>query len=149
MLRFDQDDFSQEEIAKIQAVESARKAKENERDGRARAAYKRALADVGYDKALLVVHTLPEGFGGAVIHKLPSPETMTALSRRAIRDFTSDGKKDNYHRAVASLIEDASLLMHPPLDELQALSRELPGLYAKIHDTIDARCGEGQYAGKG
>lgn len=140
--------FNEEETKAMAAVETARKTLEKERNGAAETAYKKALADVGYDRSRLIVHTMPNGFGGAVIHKVPSFETWTMFSKRALKAISTDGKKDDYHVAMTQLVEQPALLVYPAIDELQKWRDELPGLYGKIHDTMEARCNEGNYAGK-
>ena len=141
--------LTDEQKAKAEAVEAKRKSVETARDEAATNAYAKAFDDVGCDASKLIVHELPEGFGGGVIHRLPSKEEWTILSRRSIRDFASKVKDDDHFRAVAHVIENPKLLIYPPLNELQALCNELPGLYAKIHDTIENRCNNGNYLGKG
>ena len=140
--------FTAEELAKIQAVETAQETAEESRNKAAEAAYKKALAEVGWDKRKLIVHTMPDGFGGAVIHKIPAYETWAMLDKRIMKALTSDGKKDDYSAAVAGLIELPELLMHPSLPELQQYRDELPGLYGQIKSTMDARVEHGNYAGK-
>ena len=141
-------EFTAEELAKIQAVEAAQESAEEARNKAAEVAYKKALAEVGWDKRKLIVHTMPDGFGGAVIHKIPAYGAWALLDKRIMKALTSDGKKDDYTAAVTGLIELPELLMHPSLPELQQYRDELPGLYGQIKSTMDARVEHGNYAGK-
>lgn len=141
-------EYTAEELAKIQAVELAQESAEEARNKAAEVAYKKALAEVGWDKRRLIVHTMPDGFGGAVIHKIPAYEAWAMLDKRIMKALTSDGKKDDYGAAVAGLIESGALLVHPSLPELQEYRDEMPGLYGQIKSTFDARIDHGNYAGK-
>lgn len=141
-------EFTADELAKIQAVEAAQETAEEARNKAAEVAYKKALAEVGWDKRRLIVHTMPDGFGGAVIHKIPAYEAWAMLDKRIMKALTSDGKKDDYGAAVAGLIESGGLLVHPSLPELQQYRDEMPGLYGQIKSTFDARIDHGNYAGK-
>ena len=141
-------EFTAEELAKIQAVEAAQESAEEARNKAAEVAYKKALAEVGWDKRKLIVHTMPDGFGGAVIHKMPPYDIWAILDKRIMKALTSDGKKDDYGAAVSTLIESSALLMHPSLPELQQYRDEMPGLYGQIKSTFDARIDHGNYAGK-
>lgn len=141
-------EFTAEEQAKINAIEEAQASLEEKRNGDAGIAYKKGLEAVGWDKRKLIVHTMPDGFGGAVIHKIPSYETWALLDKRILKSLTSDGKKDDYAAAVAGLLENAALLVHPSVSELQQWRDELPGLYGQIKTTLDARLDHGNYAGK-
>ncbi len=141
-------EFTADELAKIQAVETAQESAEEARNKDAEIAYKKALAEVGWDKRRLIVHTMPDGFGGAVIHKIPAYEAWAMLDKRIMKALTSDGKKDDYGAAVAGLIESSALLVHPSLPELQEYRDEMPGLYGQIKSTFDARIDHGNYAGK-
>lgn len=140
--------FTAEEQAKIEAVEEAQASLEEKRNVEASAAYKKALEAVGWDKRKLIVHTMPDGFGGAVIHKIPAYEAWAMLDKRIMKALTSDGKKDDYGAAVSGLVESSALLLHPSLPELQEWRDELPGLYGQIKGTLDARADHGTYAGK-
>ncbi len=140
--------FTAEELAKIEAVEIEKGAREESRNAAAEAAYKKALAEVGWDRSRLITHTMPDGFGGAVIHKVPAFEAWAMLDKRIMKALTSDGKKDDFAAAVAGLIESPALLVHPSLGELQEYRDEVPGLYSQIKGTMDARCDHGNYAGK-
>lgn len=141
-------EFTAEEQAKIEAVEEAQADAEGKRNAEAAVAYKKALAEVGWDKRRLIVHTMPDGFGGAVIHKVSTFEAWALLDKRVMKALTSDGKKDDYAAAVAGLVESAALLVHPTLPEMQEWRDELPGLYGQIKSTLDARNDHGNYVGK-
>jgi hypothetical protein len=141
-------EFTAEELAKVEAVDAARANREAERSAAAAVAYKKALADVGWDRSRLIVHPMPDGFGGAVIHKIPAFEAWAMLDKRVLKALTSDGKKDDYAAAVAGLIENPALRIHPSLSELQEYRDELPGLYGQVKTTLDARCEHGSYVGK-
>lgn len=141
-------EFSAEEKAKIDAAKQARASAEEKRNAEAAAAYKKALEAVGWDQSKLIVHTMPDGFGGAVIHKIPDYGAWAMLDRRIMKALTSDGKKDDYGAAVAGLVEHGAVLVHPMLSDLQQWRDELPGLYGQIKGTLDARCDHGNFAGK-
>lgn len=142
-------EFTKEEQEKIQAKRLAKIAEAERRNGEAAAAYRKALLDdCDGDESLLIVHTMPDQLGGAVIHRLPSHEFWAAVSKRVTKALLSDGRKADSSAAIAGLVESQSLLVHPSIAELQAWRGELPDLYSEIHSTMDARCSHGQTAGK-
>jgi hypothetical protein len=140
--------FTPEEAAKIKAARDAKAAKASLRNEAASEAYKKELVAVEYDEDRLIVHTMPERFGGAAIHRLPTPEAWVMVSKRITKALISDGKKDSSDTAITNLVEQPSLLVHPTLGELQQWRQELPDLYSEIHNTMDARCSHGQASGK-
>jgi hypothetical protein len=141
-------EFTEEEIEKIAAVEASRSARREKRNKETAAACKKALIDVGFDASRLIIFEMPEGMGGAVIHRLPAPEMMAANERRITKTLMSDGKKDDYAATVAWLVENKSLLVHPDISELQAWQSELPGLYGQLKGNLEARTDHGTYMGK-
>lgn len=141
-------DFSKEEQEKIQAARAVRAKRADERNTEAQEAYKKALADVGYDESLLIVFPMPESMGGAVIHRVPTPEAWALVSKRVTKALLSDGRKDDSAAAIAGIVEQPALLVHPPLPDLQQWRTELPGLYSEIHNAMDARCDYGRTGGK-
>jgi hypothetical protein len=140
--------FTPEEAAKIKAAREAKASKAAARNDAAGEAYKKALESVDYDEDRLIVHSMPEKFGGAIIHRLPTPEAWVMVSKRITKALISDGKKDSSDMAITNLVELPALLVHPTLGELQQWRQELPDLYAEIHNTMDARCSHGQASGK-
>ncbi len=141
--------FTKEEYEKIQAMRAAKASRAAERNKAAEAAYKKALFEaVDGDEDRLVVFTMPESFGGAVIHMLPTPEAWAVVSKKLTKALISDGKKESTVSAIAQLVENTKLLVHPAIDELQRWQVELPDLYSEIHTVMDARCSHGQSAGK-
>lgn len=143
-LEFDDPEFA----AKVKAADAARMAKAEERNAAFKAAYKKALEGCGYDRTRIVVYTMPDVFGGGTIHNLPTPAAWALCSKSITRALVSDGKKADQAIAIAGIIEQPSLLEHPPLPELQAWREELPDLYQEIHSALDARCSYGQVTGK-
>jgi len=142
-------EFSKEEQAIIHEKRAKREAEAERRNGEASRAYRVALLeDCDGDESLLVVFTMPDQIGGAVIHRLPSHEYWSATSKRVTKALLSDGRKADSAAAIAALVETPSLLVHPTIAELQAWRTELPDLYAEIHNVMDARCSHGQSAGK-
>lgn len=142
-------EYTKEEMERLQAKRAAKASQAEQRDAAAAAAYKKALFEVcDGDEDGLIVFTMPEKFGGAVIHRLPTPEAWEVVSKRLTKALISDQKKADSGTAIASLVENAKLLMHPPLSELQAWREQLPDLYSEIHNVMDARCSHGQSAGK-
>lgn len=141
-------EFSKEEQDKINTARAERSKLAEERNAAAQAAYKAALAEVGYDETRLIVYPVPGVFGGATIHRVPIPEAWALVSKRITRALMSDGKKDDMSAAIAGLVEQPTLLVHPALPELQKWRGELPELYSEIHNAMDARCSHGQTTGK-
>lgn len=142
-------EFSPEEKEKLLAKRAAKAVQAESRDAAATAAYKKALFDdCDGDEDRLIVFTMPEKFGGAVVHRLPTPEAWAAISKQVTKALLSDGKKADTAASIASLVENSKLLVHPPLSELQAWREQLPDLYSEIHNVMDARCSHGQSAGK-
>lgn len=142
-------EYTKEEQEKLLAARAAKANRADERNTAAAAAYKKALFDVvDGDEDKLIVFTMPDRFGGAIIHRLPTPEAWTVISKKIVSALVSDGKKANAADAIASLVENGKLLVHPSISELQAMREELPDLYSEIHNVMDARCSHGQSAGK-
>lgn len=141
-------EYNEEEKKRLLAKRSEKANKAAERNAAASDAYKKALDTVEYDEDRLVVFTMPERFGGAVIHRLPAPEAWTAVSKQVTKALLSDGKKADTAATIAALVENSKLLVHPPLSELQEWRELLPDLYSEIHNVMDARCSHGQSAGK-
>lgn len=142
-------EFSKEEKERLLAKRAAKQAQAEQRDADASAAYKKALFDeCDGDEDRLIVFTMPEKFGGAVVHRLPTPEAWAAISKQVTKALISDGKKADTAASIGSLVENSKLLVHPPLSELQAWREQLPDLYSEIHNVMDARCSHGQSAGK-
>ena len=142
-------EFTKEEQEKLTAKRAAKSGRADERNASAAAAYKKALFDVcDGDEDALIVFTMPDRFGGAIIHRLPTPEAWAVISKKIVSALVSDGKKANAADAIASLVENGKLLVHPSISELQAMRDELPDLYSEIHNVMDARCSHGQSAGK-
>jgi hypothetical protein len=141
--------YTKEEMERLQAKRAAKASQAGQRDADAAAAYKKALFDeVDGDEDRLIVFTMPEKFGGAVIHHLMTPEAWAAISKQVTRAMLSDGKKADTAASIASLVENTKLLVHPSLSELQTWREELPDLYSEIHNVMDARVSHGQSAGK-
>jgi hypothetical protein len=141
-------EYNEEEKKKLLAARAAKSNRAAERNAAASEAYKKALESVDYDEDRLVVFTMPERFGGAVIHKLPTHEAWAVVSKNITRALISDGKKADSANSIAALVENGKLLVHPSLPELQAWRDELPDLYSEVHNVMDARCSHGQSAGK-
>lgn len=142
-------EYTDEEKAKLLAVRAAKAGRADERNASASTAYKKALFELcDGDEDKLIVTTMPTQFGGAIIHRLPTPEAWAVISKKIVSALVSDGKKANAADAIASLVENGKLLVHPSISELQAMRDELPDLYSEIHNVMDARCSHGQSAGK-
>jgi hypothetical protein len=141
-------EFNEEEKKRLLAARAGKANKAAERNAAAGEAYKKALEAVDYDEDRLIVFTMPERFGGAVIHRLPTPEAWAVVSKNITRALISDGKKADSATAITGLVENGKLLVHPPLSELQEWRELLPDLYSEIHNIMDARCSHGQSAGK-
>jgi hypothetical protein len=140
--------LSDEAAAKVKAKREERATRAEARTQATQEAWEKALASVDYDETRLIVYPMPEAFGGGTIHRLPTSAAWATCSRSITRALVSDGKKADQAVAIAGLIENASLLVHPPLGELQAWREELPDLYQEIHSALDARCSYGQVTGK-
>lgn len=134
--------------AKIEAKRAARAALEKRRDEEAAAAYVKALEEVDGDETRLIIHPIPGGFGGATIHRVPSPEFWALQEKQILTAITSEGKKASYAATTAALVENNKLLVHPSLSELQAWAIEQPGLYGRIKSEIEARVEHGNVLGK-
>lgn len=142
-------EYTKDEMDKLLAKRTAKKTMAEDRNKAAAEAYKKELFDqCDGDENALIVFTMPEKFGGAVIHKLPTPEAWAAISKQVTKALLSDGKKADTAASIASLVENAKLLVHPSHSELQSWRDELPDLYSEIHNVMDARCSHGQSAGK-
>jgi hypothetical protein len=132
--------------AKAKAVE--RRAKADGRSAAAKEAYKAAFVAADFDKDRLVVHIMPEDFGGAVILRVPGAERWAMHQKRLLAATSSEGKKADPVAVIAGIVEDQGLLVHPALADLQQWRDVYPGLYTTIHEAISTRCG-GEAAGKG
>lgn len=142
-------EFTDEEKAKLLAKRAAKAGRADERNASAAMAYKKALFELcDGDEDKLIVFTMPDRMGGAIVHRLPTHEAWALVSKKRLSALISDGKKASAADTVAALVENVNLLVHPPISELQAYRDELPDLYEQIHTVMDASCASGQSAGK-
>ena len=142
-------EYTKEEMDKLLAARAAKANRADERNASAAVAYKKALFELcDGDEDKLIVFTMPDRFGGAIVHRLPTHEAWSVVSKKVVSAIISDGKKANAADAVAALVENGKLLVHPSISELQAMRDELPDLYDQVHTVMDARCASGQTAGK-
>lgn len=142
-------EYTTEERDRLLAKRAAKATQAEQRNADSAAAYKKALFDIcDGDEDALIVFTMPEKYGGAVIHRLPTPEAWAAISKQVTKAMLSDGKKADTAQAIASLVENAKLLVHPSISDLQSWREQLPDLYSEIHNVMDARVSHGQSAGK-
>jgi len=141
-------EYSKEEKEKVDAARAARADAAEKRNAEALAAYKKSLVEVDYDETRLIIYKMPDTFGGAVIHRVPTDEAWAVASKRIMKALLSDGKKDDSSRAIAGILEQPALLVHPSLPEFQTWRRDLPDLYSEVHNGMDGRCSHGMTGGK-
>lgn len=130
--------------AELKAAFEAKLAPERERRNQeAEEAVQDALISVNGDHTKLIVHRLPDDFGGAVVHWVPTEEYWAAYQRRNL----AHEKHGGLPKVVAGMVENPKLIVHPKLPELQTWKDTYPGLYTSLGVTI-TQAVEGGEAGK-
>jgi len=140
--------LTEEDKAECASIDAERKQRADERNEAASKAFAQAVQKVGRDRSKLIVHPMPDMFGGAVIHRLATPAFWKAVERRVTNALISSNKRDDKDAAVWGCITEESLLLHPDVETLKRWELEVPGLAAEVHNTLDARHTNGQNRGK-